>query len=146
MSPGAKTAIPSAKLALYDELIATNPEIERKGDTNPYTSHNGHMFTHLAPPGTLALRLAPDDLAAFLKKYKTKLFETYGVVKKDWAVVPDSLLAKTAELRPFLERSLAYVKTLKPKGSSVRPARRAAPRAGGAGATSPPRTNARRRR
>lgn len=118
MSPPAKLAIPAAKIALYEKLIATNPDVERKGDTNPYTSYNGHMFTHLAPPGTLALRLGPDDLAAFLKKYKTKLFESYGVVKKDWVVVPDALLAKTGELRPYFQRSLDYVKSLKPKASA----------------------------
>jgi hypothetical protein len=117
VSPAAK-ATPAAKIALYDKLIATNPDVERKGDTNPYTSHNGHMFTHLAPPGTLAIRLAPDDVEAFLKKYKTKFFETYGVVKKDWVVVPDSLLAKTSELRQYFDRSLRYVKTLKPKAAA----------------------------
>lgn len=146
MSPATKPAIPAAKLALYVKLIATNPVIERKGDTNPYTSYNGHMFTHLAPPGVLALRLGPDDLAAFLKRYKTKLFETYGVVKKDWAVVPDSLLAKTAELRPYLERSFAYVKTLKPKGPAAKPPHRGGRPAGAATASSPRRTPARRRR
>lgn len=118
MSLPAKLAIPAAKIALYEKLIATNPDVERKGDTNPYTSYNGHMFTHLAPPGTLALRLGPDDLAAFLKKYKTKLFESYGVVKKDWVVVPEALLAKTSELRPYFQRSLDYVKSLKPKASA----------------------------
>lgn len=90
----------SEKIALYDKLVATNPEIERKGDTNPYTSCNGHMFSHLAPPGTLALRLPPDEVDRFIKKYESKLFEAYGVVKKDWVVVPDGLLRKTAELRP----------------------------------------------
>jgi hypothetical protein len=94
--------IPAAKLALC-------------GDTNPYTSYNGHMFTHLAPPGILAIRLSPEDAGAFLKKYKTKPFEAYGVVKKDWVVVPDALLAKTAELRTYFNRSLEFVKTLKPK-------------------------------
>jgi hypothetical protein len=115
-----KEAVPAAKLALYEKLLATNPEIERKGDTNPYTSLNGHMFTHLAPPGRLAIRLGADDVAAFLKKYKTTLFESYGVVKKDWVVVPDSLLAKTAELKPWLERSLKNVRALKPKSSKSR--------------------------
>ena len=123
MSPAAK-ATPAAKIALYDKLIATNPDVERKGDTNPYTSHNGHMFTHLAPSGTLAIRLAPDDVEAFLRKYKTKLFETYGVVKKDWVVVPDSLLAKTSELRQYFERSLRFVKTLKPKPAAKKKAKR----------------------
>ncbi len=107
--------IPAARLALYEKLIATNPNVERKGDTNPYTSYNGHMFTHLAPPGILAIRLSPEDAAAFIKKYKTKPFEAYGVVKKDWVVVPDALLVKTAELRPYFERSFGFVRTLKPK-------------------------------
>jgi hypothetical protein len=115
-----KEAVPAAKLALYEKLLATHPDIERKGDTNPYTSLNGHMFTHLAPPGTLAIRLGPDDVATFLKKYKTTLFESYGVVKKDWVVVPDALLKKTAELRPWLERSLQNVRSLKPKPSKSR--------------------------
>ena len=110
-----KFGIPPEKLALYDRLLASNPAIERKGATNPYTSHNGHMFTHLAPPGTLAIRLPPDKVEPFIKKYKTKLFEAYGVVKKDWVVVPDTLLHKTAELRKYLDLSYTHVKTLKPK-------------------------------
>jgi hypothetical protein len=111
------SGIPAEKLALYKKLIATNPKVALKGDTNPYTSHNGHMFTHLAPPGTLAIRLAPDDVAVFLKKYKTKLFEAYGVVKKDWVVVPDGLLAKTKELQKYFDLSFQHVKSLKPKSS-----------------------------
>ena len=74
-----KESIPAATIALYEKLLATHPEIERKGDTNPYTSLNGHMFTHLAPLGTLAIRLGRHDVAAFLKKYKTTLFESYGM-------------------------------------------------------------------
>jgi hypothetical protein len=109
--------IPADKLALYEKLLATNPKIERKGKTNPYTSHGGHMFTHLAPPGVLAIRLAPASVEPFLKKYKTTLFESYGVVKKDWVVVPDRLLKKTAELAPYLEESFRFVKTLKPKNA-----------------------------
>jgi hypothetical protein len=115
VSTAKKPGIPAEKVALYDKLVATNPNVERKGDTNPYTSCNGHMFTHLAPPGTLALRLPPDDVEAFLKKYKTKLFEAYGVVKKDWVVVPDALLRKTAELKRYFDASFRHVKTLKPK-------------------------------
>jgi hypothetical protein len=110
--------IPAAKLALYEKLLATNPNVERKGATNPYTSCNGHMFTHLAPPGILAIRLSPEDAGAFIKKYKTKPFEAYGVVKKDWVVVPDALLAKTAELRPYFDRSFEFVQTLKPKAAA----------------------------
>jgi len=35
--------------ASYDKLIAASPGVERKGDTNPYTAHNGNMFTTLHP-------------------------------------------------------------------------------------------------
>lgn len=107
--------IPAEKLELYEKLIAAVPGIQRKGDVHPYTSENGHMFSYLDQSGVMGLRLPPEELAAFLEKYKTTLFESYGVVKKDWAVVPESLLGKTKELGKYLEISLAYVKTLKPK-------------------------------
>ena len=112
----AKTSkIPPAKLELYEKLVATIPAIERKGAVHPYTSENGHMFTYLDQTGTLGMRLPKEELEAFLKKYKTKLFESYGVVKKDWAAVPDALLKNTKELAKYLKISHEYVKTLKPK-------------------------------
>jgi len=37
----------AASLALYEKLVATNPKVERKGATMPYTSLNGHMFSLL---------------------------------------------------------------------------------------------------
>jgi hypothetical protein len=115
MATTKKSAIPPEKLALYEKLIATNPKIERKGDVHPYTSLNGHMFTYLDQTGTMGLRLPQDEAEAFLKKYKTTLFKSYGVVKKDYVTVPDSLLKNTKELKRYLEISYEYVKTLKPK-------------------------------
>jgi len=56
--PAAKKTAPNE--ALYDKLIATIPEIERKGDANPYTSLNGNMFTLLHQSG-LAIRLPEDE-------------------------------------------------------------------------------------
>ena len=41
----------SDNLALYEKLVATNPNVERKGDTMPYTSLNGHMFSLLTKQG-----------------------------------------------------------------------------------------------
>jgi hypothetical protein len=73
------------------------------------------MFSYLDQSGTMGLRLPKDELDVFLKKYKTKLFETYGVVKKDWATVPDSLLRNTKELKKYLQISYEYTQTLKPK-------------------------------
>jgi TfoX/Sxy family transcriptional regulator of competence genes len=82
--------------ALYDKLIATIPEIERKGDANPYTSLNGNMFT-LLHQSRLAIRLPEAEREAFLKRYKTTLFEAYGTVMKEYVAVPDDLLGKTKE-------------------------------------------------
>jgi TfoX/Sxy family transcriptional regulator of competence genes len=105
----------NTKVELYETLIATNPEIERKGDANPYTSLNGNMFTLLHQSENLAIRLPAEEREKFLKKYKTTLFEAYGAVMKEYVLVPDSLLAKTGELRKYLEMSYEYAKTLRPK-------------------------------
>jgi hypothetical protein len=115
MATAKKSKIPPAKLELYEKLIAAHPKIERKGAVHPYTSLNGHMFTYLDQTGTMAIRLPKDEVEAFLKKYKTTLFESYGVVKKDYVTVPDTLLKKTKEVTKYLEISFEYVKTLKPK-------------------------------
>jgi len=105
------------KLSLYEKLIATNPNIERKGATHPYTSLNGHMFSYLHPSGRVALRLPAEEREQFLKKYKTTLFEAYGVVQKEYVTVPDALLKNTKELRKYFDMSYRYVQTLKPKPS-----------------------------
>jgi TfoX/Sxy family transcriptional regulator of competence genes len=107
--------IPVEKLELYEKLVATNPKVARKGAANPYTSLNGHMFTYLNPSGSLALRLPTDEREAFLKKYKTTLFEAYGAVMKEYVTVPDKLLRNTKELQKYFELSYRYIGTLKPK-------------------------------
>jgi hypothetical protein len=75
---------------LYEELIATIPGLERKGDVNPYTSMNGNMFTLLHQS------------------------ERYGAVMK-YVAVPDALLKDTKALQKYLEFSYEYAKTPKPK-------------------------------
>ena len=116
MASSKKTpAAPPEKAEQYDRLIATVPEIERKGAANPYTSLNGNMFSYLHSSGLMALRLAPTERSAFLEKYQTKLFEAYGIVQKEYVTVPEYLLKNTDELRPYLLLSLEYVKSLKSK-------------------------------
>jgi hypothetical protein len=105
----------AAALALFEKLVATNPAVQRKGDTMPYTSLNGHMFSLLTKEGKLALRLPAEAREVFLKKYKTRLVEQYGTVMKEYVEVPDALLKKTAELKHYFEVSFAYVGSLKPK-------------------------------
>ena len=92
--------------------------MERKGAENPYTSLNGNMFSLLRPPGTLALRLPEDEREKFLKKYRTKLHEAYGVVMKEYVTVPDGLLKNTKELAKYFAASYEYAQTLKPKATT----------------------------
>ena len=117
----------SKALALYDALIATNPAVQRKGDTVPYTSLNGHMFSALHKDNTVALRLPEPDRAGFLKKYKTALASHYGVMQPEYVVVPDALLAKTRDLQRYFEVSFAYVSAMTPKAVAKKkaPAKRA---------------------
>ncbi|HEX2688170.1 MAG TPA: hypothetical protein VHN14_16185 [Kofleriaceae bacterium] len=86
-----------------------------RGDTVPYTSANGHMFSNLIRDGKLALRLPENMREAFLARYKTKLVTEHGVVRKEYVEVPDALLARTTELTPYFAQSLAYVSAMKPK-------------------------------
>jgi TfoX/Sxy family transcriptional regulator of competence genes len=112
----------AASLALYEKLVATNPKVERKGATMPYTSLNGHMFSLLTKEGWLALRLPSEAREAFLKKYQTKLCVQYGTVMKEYVEVPDALLKKTQELRKYFDQSYAYVGSLKPKPTTKKSA------------------------
>jgi hypothetical protein len=111
---------PAESAALYDALLATNPEIERKGATMPYTSVNGNMFSLLTPDGTLGLRLPAADREAFLERYKTTMCEQYGAVMKEYVRVPPALLRDTAALAKYLDASYRYARSLKPKPTTRR--------------------------
>jgi hypothetical protein len=106
---------PAESVALYEGLLATNPVIERKGATMPYTSVNGNMFSVLTPDGTLALRLPAGEREAFLRRFDTTLCEQHGVVMKEYVRVPASLLKNTGALAKYLDISYRYASSLKPK-------------------------------
>ena len=110
-----KVTIPLERLELYDRLIESNPDIDRKGKTTPNTSLNGHMFSFLSKDGTMGLRPAEDDRKEFIQEYDTKLMEQYGRIMKEYVVVPASLLGDTKELSKYLKKIYEYVSTLKTK-------------------------------
>jgi hypothetical protein len=105
----------AAKWERYDQLVATQPKVERKGATVPYRSLNGHMFSYLGKTGELALRLPAGVREAFLKKYRATLCQQYGIGQEKYVSVPDALLRQTAELKKYFSLSSAYVLSLKPK-------------------------------
>jgi hypothetical protein len=109
--------IPQDRLDLYDKLIATNPEIERKGVTMPYTSVNGHMFTILSNSSSLGLRLSKSDREEFLERYQTTLYESHGAIMNEYVTVPGDLLERTEELITYLDKNCAYTKSLKHKAT-----------------------------
>lgn len=110
-----KTPVSDEQRELYDRLLATHSEIERKGKNLLYTSVNGHMFTMFSTQAELGLRLSKEDREEFLEAYDTTLLESYGTVMKEYARVPDGMLTDTDALAPWLQRSYEYALSLKPK-------------------------------
>jgi len=96
-------------------MVASHPDAVVKGDTIPYTSLNGHMYSFLSKGDEVTLKLPAEERVKFIEKYKTRLAENYGIIQKEYVVVPDSLLENTAELKQYFEISYNYVGKLKPK-------------------------------
>lgn len=111
----AKAAAPEEKVKHYEALIATIPAAVRKGAAVPYTSVNGNMYSYLSKDGKLALRLPEKERAAFLAKYKASLCTSYGIVQKEYVEVPDTLLGRTSELKPYFAQSFKFASSLKAK-------------------------------
>lgn len=121
MAPRGKTSpIPAALLERYDRLIATQPDVVRKGATMPYTSVNGNMFSYLQY-GHLVLRLPADERAAFLDRHDTHLHQTHGIVQKEYVDVPDALFDDTDRLADAFRAGYAYVAALRPRPTTRRP-------------------------
>jgi hypothetical protein len=106
---------PGERLALYEDVIASHPGIERKGATMPYTSLNGHMTSFLDPTGSMALRLPSEARDEFLRLYPSRLAEQHGREMKEFVVVPTGLLEQPGDLSPWLHRSHEWIGTLEPK-------------------------------
>ena len=111
-----KKQIPREKLDLYIKLIESNPKVELKGASMPYTSLNGNMFSFLSEAG-LGMRLPKEAREEFLEKYKATLYNTFGTVMKEYVTVPDQLLKDTKALKKYFEMSYEYVKGIKPKAT-----------------------------
>lgn len=75
------------------------------------------MYTMISKHGVVGIRLPEPERSEFLTKYSTGLFrgDPAWPPAQEFVAVPDDLLADTKTLRPYLEISLRYVKTLKSK-------------------------------
>src|SRR6185312_14551602 len=100
-APGA----PQDKVRLYEALIASLPGVERKGAAFPYTSLNGNMFSILSKEGVMGLRLAKADREAFLSDHGASLYTSHGATMAEYVAVPGDLLADTARMQPYVDKS-----------------------------------------
>ncbi|QZY29707.1 hypothetical protein [Nocardioides coralli] len=106
---------PAEAFDKYDAAIALVDGVTRKGAANPYTSGNGWMATYLGKEGEVAIRLGTDDLEAFLSEHGTERPVSYGSVMKDFAIVPEPIVADAEQLAPLIRRAHDHVSSLPPK-------------------------------
>lgn len=98
-----------------DEIVAQNPNFQRKGKTMPYTSANGHMFSLLNKDGELGIRLSKEAGQAFMNRYNTTGFKSHGANMKGYVLIPEILLNDKQLLASLFQEAYEYVLTLEPK-------------------------------
>lgn len=103
------------RLKIYDELVAKSSRFKRKGKTVPYTSANGYMFSQLNKAGEIGIRLPKTEFNAFLEKYNSTKFKSYGAVMREYVLVLEELLTDIDLLATYLEKGYDHVMSLEPK-------------------------------
>jgi hypothetical protein len=103
------------KLKIFDDIVATCSDFERKGKSMIYCSANGYMFALLNKAGELGVRLSKPSQEVFKKKHNTTEYKSYGAVMKDYVLIPDNLLSDSNLMTKLFTESYNYVITLKPK-------------------------------
>jgi hypothetical protein len=118
-----KVSAPPAKVLLYRKLLDSVDGIDTKSNFgSAYTVINGNMYTMISKHGVVGIRLPEPERSAFLEQQSTDLFrgDPAWPPAKEFVAVPDALLGDTAALKPYLELSLRYVQTLKPKSAKAK--------------------------
>ncbi len=113
--------LPEPQLSQYEAMVATQPDVQRKGKTMPYTSLNGNMFSFMAKDGLVAVRLSDEEREKFLKKHPGSAVQQYGKTMKGYVEVPEEILSNKRRARALFARSYAFAQTLKAKPSKRKP-------------------------
>ncbi len=103
------------KLEVYDQLIDKCPRFKRKGKTMPYTSANGYMFSLFNKDGEIGIRFSKETQKAYIEKFNSTIYKSYGAVMKGYVLIPDSMLQDLDALAVYLNESYDYVISLDPK-------------------------------
>lgn len=120
MAASPRRRTPPDRLRLYQRLLESVPGVAEKSNFgSAYTAVNGNMYSMISKHGVVGIRLPEPDRSAFLEKYGADLFrgDPAWPPAREYVAVPDEVLDRTDELSPYLEGSLAYALTLKPKAS-----------------------------
>jgi len=106
----------AASQALFEELVPDEPEVARRpmfGHTAAFA--NGHMFMGTFGEEVI-LRLDEGARTELLRQPGTSIFEPMkGRPMREYVVVPRAWRDRVDKARPWVARSLAWVKTLAPK-------------------------------
>jgi TfoX/Sxy family transcriptional regulator of competence genes len=98
------------------ELLADEDAItERKMFGGLAFLHRGNMSVSASRNGGLLARIDPDDTDAALARPHVTLMEMGGRTMDGWITVAPEGLKSKRQLAAWVERSVAFVKTLPPK-------------------------------
>jgi hypothetical protein len=113
-----KVTAPPERVRLYQRLLESVEGVDAKSNFgSAYTAVNGNMYTMISKHGVVGIRLPEPERSAFLDEHLSELFrgDPAWPPAKEFVAVPNDLLENTDALKPYLEISLKYVQTLKPK-------------------------------
>ena len=113
------TRAPDSLVQSFGHAMQDFPMAEqRKMFGYPAAFINGQMFAGLFGD-RMMLRLSETDRAKFMAEFETGLFEPMpGRPMKEYVLVPPSVLQAPAVLETWLNRALAYARSLPPKRKS----------------------------
>jgi TfoX/Sxy family transcriptional regulator of competence genes len=107
---------PAGMVTLFQRVIQSVPGAQvKKMFGYPAAFLNGNMFAGLYDD-YMIVKLAPDDLKAFLQAHNTHLFEPMpGRPMREYAVIPATVLNAEPELAELLGKSFDYVNSMPAK-------------------------------
>lgn len=102
----------------FEEMVATQPDIQCKGKASRYAALNGNMFAFVTKEGAIALRLGDEARAAFMKKHETGPVVQHGSTMRGYVEVPPALVKRKKDLAKYFADSVAHARTLPAKATT----------------------------
>ena len=108
----------------FDAALPQSKTVERRKMFGyPAAFVNGNMACGLHQDG-LVLRLGEDDRAALQKEGGVPFEPMKGRVMTGYVVAPQTMASRTAELKRWIERSIAFASSLPKKAKKAKKAKK----------------------